>query len=96
MQSLFRGHAWKKGYFVQRVVPMETGVQTLLPAEVVFEQWQRRECRVVQLEFAAGGLAVYLLARWLLGALNKFEEDSVFETAGVMGKIDVFGKQRVD
>jgi hypothetical protein len=75
---------------------METGVQTLLPAEEVVEQWQRRECRVVQLEFAAGGLAVYLLARWVLGALNKVEEDGVFETAGVMGKIDVFGKQRVD
>lgn len=73
-----------KGHFVQRVIPMETGVQTLLPAEEVVEQWQRRECRVVQLEFAAGGLAVYLLARWVLGALNKVEEYGVFEMAGAM------------
>lgn len=84
LQSPLSSPRLEKGHFVQRVIPMETGVQTLLPAEEVVEQWQRRECRVVQLEFAAGGLAVYLLARWVLGALNKVEEDGVFEMAGAM------------
>jgi hypothetical protein len=67
----------------------EPGVQTLLPAKEVVEQWERSECGVVELEFAASGLAVYLLAVRVLEAFDEVEEDSVFETAGAIGEIDV-------
>jgi hypothetical protein len=57
-------------------------VQTFLAVEEFVEPGERgRRGIVVGFEFVASGLAVYLTAEGVLGALDQVEEDCVFETA---------------